>query len=100
MAKVFTAAAGLALTAMLSSAAFAQGEGRLAVRGTAPTPSMQTGANRAANLRAAPLPADSLSRPPMGGATSTYSVPYGPHLTRPAGSAIVPFGSSRYYYRR
>ena len=59
----------------------------------------QPGANVAEKLRAAPLPADSLARRPAIGGTSTYSVPYGPNLIRPAGSAIVPFGSSRYYYR-
>ncbi len=62
-------------------------------------------ANHSANLRAAPLPADSLAGAAnvIGSATpprSVYSVPYGPNFTRPSGSPIVPFGSSRYYYHR
>src|SRR5262245_18109547 len=28
-----------------------------------------------------------------------YTVPYGPSVTRPPGSPVVPFGSSRYYYK-
>jgi hypothetical protein len=62
-------------------------------------------ANRSANLRAAPLPPDTLANSSIWAgaaipARSVYSVPYGPNFTRPSGSPIVPFGSSRYYYHR
>src|SRR5438093_13237348 len=57
-------------------------------------------ANHSANLRAAPLPADSLAGSSATPARSVYSVPYGPNFSRPSGSPIVPFGSSRYYYDR
>ncbi len=62
-------------------------------------------ANQSANLRAAPLPAGSLAGASSlaGPATpvhSVYSVPYGPNFSRPSGSPVVPFGSSRYYYHR
>jgi len=33
-------------------------------------------------------------------ARAPYSVPYGPHFSRPSGRVIVPFGSSQYYYHR
>src|SRR5262245_42276127 len=53
-------------------------------------------------LRAAPLPPDSLQSSASKPSSSpfVYSVPYGPHFTRPSGSPIIPFGSSRYYYHR
>ncbi len=57
-------------------------------------------ANHSANLRAVPLPADSLAGGSTAPMRSVYSVPYGPHFSRPSGSPIVPFGSSRYYYHR
>ena len=55
-----------------------------------------------APLRAVPLPLDTLQSsqanpilPP-----SLFSTPYGPNLSRPSGTPVVPFGSSRYYYHR
>jgi len=56
--------------------------------------------NQSAGLRAAPLPRDSLSGSSAPLQRAPYSVPYGPHFSRPSGSPIVPFGSSRYYYHR
>src|SRR5437773_4336848 len=55
--------------------------------------------NQAAGLRAVPLPRDTLAVPsvPM---RTPYSVPYGPNFSRPSGSVVIPFGSSRYYYHR
>src|SRR6478736_438581 len=65
----------------------------------APFPLISPPVVRSAPLRAAPLPPDTLARPGIGAAParSTYSMPYGPNLTRPSGSVVVPFGSSRYY---
>ena len=56
-------------------------------------------ANHSAALRAAPLPPDTLAGGYAVPLRAPYSVPYGPHFSRPSGSPVVPFGSSRYYYR-
>src|SRR3954452_17840856 len=55
--------------------------------------------NHSSALRAAALAPDTFaggSPPPLG---APSSIPYGPHFSRPPGSPVVPFGSSRYYYR-
>jgi hypothetical protein len=59
-------------------------------------------ANQAAGLRAVPLPQRSLPSfsPFAGPVRAPYALPYGPRYSRPAGSPVVPFGSSGYYYHR
>ena len=66
---------------------------------TIASPASNPYVNQAAGLRAVPLPRDTLAVPsvPM---RTPYSVPYGPNFSRPSGSVVIPFGSSRYYYHR